>query len=80
MHVDNVPWTLLNGVHCRSSPSFDPIFISIGSPDLIQKRKTRVVPIPPGGHLSDYVPFYFTVLEDVSQHQDGLRGDHQARQ
>jgi hypothetical protein len=27
---------------------------------LINKRAHRAVPIPPGGTLSDYVPFYFT--------------------
>src|ERR1043165_2475032 len=29
-------------------------------PDLIAKRSHRVVEIPPGGTLADYVPFYFT--------------------
>lgn len=28
--------------------------------DLIDKRRLRLVPIPPGGTLSNYVPFYFT--------------------
>ncbi|MCG6659473.1 DUF4433 domain-containing protein [Halomonas campisalis] len=28
--------------------------------ELIEKRTARTVPIPPGGALSDYVPFYFT--------------------
>ncbi len=59
-HVNNVPWILQNGVHCRSSPSFDPNFISIGSVELIAKRATRTVPISPGGSFNDYVPFYFT--------------------
>ena len=36
-----------------------PHFVSIGNADLIQKRKTRLVPIPPHGVLDDYVPFYF---------------------
>ncbi len=38
----------------------DPDFVSIGNPDLIAKRPHRVVDIPPGGTLADYVPFYFT--------------------
>jgi hypothetical protein len=38
----------------------DPTFVNIGNPDLISKRNGRVVPLPPGGTLSDYVPFYFT--------------------
>jgi hypothetical protein len=59
-HVDNVAWILRNGIHCRSSSILDPNFVSIGSVDLIQKRTTRTVPVPPGGPFNDYVPFYFT--------------------
>lgn len=59
-HIANVPWLLDHGLHCRNSPEFDPNFRNIGNPDLISKRHTRPVPIPPGGTLSDYVPFYFT--------------------
>lgn len=59
-HVDNIPWLLGNGVQCRSSPKVDPKYVNIGNPELIEKRRTRVVPIPPAGTLSDYVPFYFT--------------------
>jgi hypothetical protein len=59
-HVVNVPWILANGLRCRSSAVQDPNYVEIGNPDLIDKRKHRVVPMPPGGTLSDYVPFYFT--------------------
>jgi hypothetical protein len=59
-HIENVPWILDNGLHCRNSPVCDPSFRDIGNPDLIGKRAHREVPIPPGGTLSDYVPFYFT--------------------
>lgn len=59
-HVDNLPWILEHGVHCRSSGVFDPNYRSIGLPDLIEQRSRRRVPIAPGGTLSDYVPFYFT--------------------
>lgn len=59
-HRDNVPWILDNGLQSRSSGATDPNFITIGNPDLIDKRQHRYVPIPPGGTLSDYVPFYFT--------------------
>ena len=64
-HINNIPWILANGVHCRESPSVDPNFINIGCPDLIEKRKRRVVPVPPGGTLSAYVPFYFTPLSPM---------------
>lgn len=59
-HIDNVEWILANGLHCNSSPVRDPNFIQIGNPDLIAKRPARSIPIPPGGSLADYVPFYFT--------------------
>jgi hypothetical protein len=59
-HIDNVPWILSNGLHCRNSRSVDPHYREIGNRDLIDKRSHRVVPIVPGGTLSDYIPFYFT--------------------
>lgn len=60
VHVANVPWILRNGLHCRNSESKDPDYVSIGNEELIGKRSRRSVTIPPGGTLSDYVPFYFT--------------------
>lgn len=59
-HVKNLPWILDNGLHCRNSALQDPKFMNIGNPELIDKRNRRVVPVDPGGMLSDYVPFYFT--------------------
>lgn len=59
-HITNVPWILDNGLHCQNSEIRDPNFRQIGNLDLIAKRPHRVVPIPPGGMLSDYIPFYFT--------------------
>jgi len=59
-HIDCVPWILRHGLHCRNSDDQDPHYVNIGSVELISKRSRHVVPIPPGGTLSDYVPFYFT--------------------
>lgn len=59
-HIDNVPWLLSNGLHCRTSRKVDPNYREIGNRDLIDKRAQRVVPVAPGGTLSDYIPFYFT--------------------
>ena len=61
VHVANVPWILeRGGLFSRNSPEQDPNYVNIGSIELIDKRSRRVVPVPPGGTLSDYVPFYFT--------------------
>lgn len=76
-HIDNVPWLLANGIHCHNSRVRDPNFREIGSPDLIDKRSHRLVPIDPGGTLSDYVPFYFThyspMLYNIKTGYKGMR-------
>jgi hypothetical protein len=59
-HRDNVPWILDNGMHARNGEKSDPAYRNIGNVDLIDKRSRRPVGVPPGGTLSDYVPFYFT--------------------
>lgn len=37
-----------------------PEWVVIGNEELISRRAHRDVPLPPGGVLNDYVPFYFT--------------------
>ena len=59
-HVANLPWLLRHGLHAAQGTGADPGFVAIGNPDLIDKRTRRAVPLPPGGMLSEYVPFYFT--------------------
>lgn len=59
-HRNNVPWILSNGQWSRNSGHADPDFVTIGNAELIEGRVDKPVPIPPGGVLSDYVPFYFT--------------------
>ena len=59
-HRENLPWILDHGLHARNGGIFDPHYRNIGNLDLIDKRSRRTVPVPPGGTLSDYVPFYFT--------------------
>jgi hypothetical protein len=61
VHISNVPSILEHGgLHCQNSTDLNPNYINIGNASLIDKRARRYVPIPPGGPLSDYVPFYFT--------------------
>lgn len=59
-HVDNLSNILRDGCHCRSSAQGQGPYVEIGNRDLIGRRSTREVDCPPGGVLSDYVPFYFT--------------------
>lgn len=59
-HVANLQWLLRHGLHAAHGHLPDPHFVAIGNPDLIDKRTRRAVKLPPGGMLSDYVPFYFT--------------------
>src|SRR6185295_7955080 len=60
VHVTNVPWILDHGLYCQNSADLDRDYVNIGNTSLIDRRTRRQVPIPPGGTLSDYVPFYFT--------------------
>ncbi|MEK6712375.1 MAG: DarT ssDNA thymidine ADP-ribosyltransferase family protein, partial [Nitrospinota bacterium] len=46
-HVDNVPWILDHGIHCRNSEEVDPNFVDIGNPELIGKRHHLEVEISP---------------------------------
>ncbi len=61
-HRDNVPWILDHGLHCATSANHDPGFVTIGSEEIIGRRSRRRGPDPPGGTLTDFVPFYFTPL------------------
>lgn len=60
VHRDNLPWILDNGLHCGNSAVKAPGWVNIGNPELTDKRARHPVPLPPGGWLNDYVPFYFT--------------------
>lgn len=60
IHKDNLQWILEHGLHCANSKILSPNYVNIGNVDLIDKRRSRIVPVNPGGTLADYVPFYFT--------------------
>jgi ssDNA thymidine ADP-ribosyltransferase, DarT len=76
VHCDNLPWILDNGLHAKNG-RLNPNYRNIGNPDLIDKRSRRPVPIPPGGTLNDYVPFYFTpfsiMLFNIKTGYGGIR-------
>ncbi len=67
VHRDNLPWILDNGLHCANSEVQAPQYVNIGNVDLIDKRRSRQVPIATEGVLTDYVPFYFTPFSVMMQ-------------
>ena len=75
LHRVNLPWVLQNGVHCGNSPVRSPQWVSIGNAELIDKRAVR--PVPSGGTLGDYVPFYFTpfsiMLRNIHTGWNGIK-------
>jgi hypothetical protein len=48
VHRDNLPWILDNGLHCGNGGVQAPGWVSIGNPELIDKRANHPVPLPPG--------------------------------
>ncbi|MBK6901739.1 MAG: DUF4433 domain-containing protein [Saprospirales bacterium] len=57
-HRDNLPHILRHGLVTAGHRDADRGFVGIGDRTLIGARKDKEVPVPPGGHLSEYVPFY----------------------
>lgn len=59
-HRQNLLWIMANGLYVGNADARARDWMTIGNPELIDRRARRPVPIPPGGVLGDYVPFYFT--------------------
>ncbi len=58
-HLDNLLGTLQQGIFCRNHPTAATAnYRNIGDPSLTGRRNRIAVPLPPGGFLNDYVPFY----------------------
>lgn len=77
LHRANLDWVLEQGLHCGNSPVRSPQWVSIGNAELIGKRAAHQVPVPPGGVLNDYVPFYFTpfsvMLRNIHTGWNGIK-------
>lgn len=74
-----VEWGLLSDNEAQAR---DLLEIEIGNMDIKEQRRRRAVPIPPGGFVADYVPFYFAPRSpmmfaidrgNVPTYQDGCR-------
>lgn len=75
VHRDNLPWILAHGLHAGNSAVQSPDWVHIGNQELTAKRATHPVPLPPGGALNDYVPFYFTPFSPMLKNiHSGWRG------
>lgn len=58
-HHDNLLATLQHGIFCRNHPTAATApYRNIGDASLTDRRNRIAVPLPPGGALNDYVPFY----------------------
>lgn len=73
-HLDNLLATLQQGIFCRNHPTAaTATYRNIGDASLTDRRNRIAVPLPPGGFLNDYVPFYLgprsPMLYRIGRHQ-----------
>ncbi len=78
-HIINMEHDMKYGLCIAKSVNVNPNFLQIGDSSLITYRKDIAAPNPPGGTLSDYIPFYLgprspmlfqvaTGWEDITQY------------
>jgi hypothetical protein len=59
-HLDNLPSIrATRHLSCDVTARTGLMGVEVGARDIKERRRRRVVPISPGGHVGDYVPFYF---------------------
>ena len=59
-HVTNLVTIVQDGLHCDSDVTATRrSFTEVGNQGIKSQRRSRAVPISPGGVVADYVPFYF---------------------
>lgn len=60
-HVEHLASIARDGLHCDANAHVDGrLAVEIGNVSIKTGRRSRQVPVPPSGYVSDYVPFYFT--------------------
>lgn len=58
--VEHLTTIIATGLHCDVVAQDQGLLLKeIGEPGIKQSRRGRPVPVPPGGVVADYVPFYF---------------------
>jgi len=59
-HVDHLRTIVDHGLLCDAAAQSSGLLTAeVGNVDIKRRRRARVVPVPPGGVVADYVPFYF---------------------
>ena len=59
-HISNLRSIVTDGLYCDSAMTDSQRSVmEIGHPEIKAGRRDRLVPLPPGGVVADYVPFYF---------------------
>lgn len=59
-HVDNVAAIRAAGcLRCDVEARQGMTKTEVGARDIKESRRRRTIPVAPGGHVGDYVPFYF---------------------
>lgn len=58
-HMANLESIVRDGLSCDSVARNGQLQVEVGNHDIKLRRRSRAVPIEPGGVVSDYVPFYF---------------------
>ena len=59
-HIDNLATLAAGGLQCDTRIQATRVLQQeVGNQDIKSMRRAREVPIPPGGVVADYVPFYF---------------------
>ena len=59
-HIDNLATIAASGLQCDTRIQTTKILRQeVGNQDIKSMRRAREVPVPPGGVVADYLPFYF---------------------
>jgi hypothetical protein len=79
-HLDNLPAILATGALLADADVTGTALVTdMGNAGIERNRRRRPVPLPPGGVVADYVPFYFAPRSPMlyricCDHRDGVPG------
>ncbi len=79
-HVNNLPSILRSGCLVADTAASEAGLVTdVGDREVKANRRVRTVPLPPGGVVADYVPFYFAprspmMYRIACDHRDGVAG------